>query len=139
MLDDNGNDDNAEKDDDADCDDNSHLHVLPPHLLADSVGASSEALGGYGEVVSLVLKAVEILATLVDLVDVVAHDRDGVIDLGVNTSRLGVGKVGTAARRIGASVSRRDVGVITAVVLGRHGVVNSCVRAEDLSSFETAG
>ncbi len=31
----------------------SHLHVLPPHLLADTVGASSEALSGDGEVVCI--------------------------------------------------------------------------------------
>lgn len=61
------------------------------------------------------------------LVDVVAHDRDGVVDLGMDTSRLVVGKVGTAAGRVGASVSRRNVRVIAAVVLGRHGVVELCV------------
>ena len=54
------------------------------------------------------------------LVDVIAHDRDGVVNLGVDTSGFRVGKVGTAARRIGASVPRRDVGVVTAVVLCGH-------------------
>lgn len=34
---------------DTDADDNSHSHVLPPHLLANAVGAASEALGGDGE------------------------------------------------------------------------------------------
>jgi hypothetical protein len=35
------------------------LHVLPPHLLAYAVGASSETLGGHGEVVGFVLQGVQ--------------------------------------------------------------------------------
>ncbi len=61
------------------------------------------------------------------LVDVVTHDRDGVVDLGVNTSGLGVGEVGSTARGIGASIPRRDVRVVTAVVLGRHDGCEMCV------------
>jgi hypothetical protein len=72
-----GDDDDDQQEDDADDQAHSHLHVLPPHLLADSVGATSEALGRNSQVVGLVLQTVEALATLRDLVDVVAHDVDG--------------------------------------------------------------
>jgi hypothetical protein len=50
-----GNDDDDEQDDDADNEAHAHLHVLPPHLLAHTICASSEALSGGGKVVSLVL------------------------------------------------------------------------------------
>lgn len=56
------------------------------------------------------------------LVNVVAHDRDGVVDLGVNTSGFRVGEVGSIALRIGAGVARRDVRIVTAVVVSRHDV-----------------
>jgi hypothetical protein len=75
-----GDDDDDEQEDDADDQAHSHLHVLPPHLLSDSVGATSEALGRDGQVVRLVLQTVEALATLRDLVDVVAHDIDSRVD-----------------------------------------------------------
>lgn len=75
-----GDDDDDEQEDDADDQAHSHLHVLPPHLLSDSVGATSEALRRNGQVVSLVLQTVEALAALRDLVDVVAHDIDGRVD-----------------------------------------------------------
>ena len=39
-----GNDDDDEQENDADDQAHSHLHVLPPHLLSDSVGAASKAL-----------------------------------------------------------------------------------------------
>lgn len=50
--------DDDKQDDDADNQTHAHLHVLPPHLLAHAVGAPSEALGGHGEVVGLVLERV---------------------------------------------------------------------------------
>ncbi len=37
---------------------------LPPHLLADSVGAAAEALGRDGQVVRLVLQGIETFAAL---------------------------------------------------------------------------
>lgn len=74
------NDDNKENDDARDYT-HSHLHILPPHLLAYSVGTSAEALGGYGKVVGLILKGIETLATLGHLVDVLSHYTNGVIDL----------------------------------------------------------
>jgi len=54
---------------------------LPPHLLAHPVGAPAEALGGGRQVVRLVLEMIEALATLRDLVDIVSHHTDGVVDL----------------------------------------------------------
>lgn len=51
-------DDDDKEDDDADDQAHPHLHVLPPHLLSNAVGASSETLGGDGEVIGLVLKRI---------------------------------------------------------------------------------
>jgi hypothetical protein len=48
----------SKQDDDADDEAHAHLHVLPPHLLAHAVGTPSEALGGLGEVVGLILERV---------------------------------------------------------------------------------
>ena len=73
------NDDNEEKDD-SDNQAHSHLHVLPPHLLPDPVGSTSETLCRHCQVVCLVLKTVETLATFRHFIDVVAHDIDGGID-----------------------------------------------------------
>ena len=58
-----GHNDHDEKDDDSNNDANSHLHVFPPHLLPDSVGTSSKALCRDGQIVSLVLKAIELFTT----------------------------------------------------------------------------
>lgn len=54
---------------------------LPPHLLADLVGTTTEALCTNGEVIGLGLKGIDPFTTLRDLVDVLAHHSDGVIDL----------------------------------------------------------
>ena len=68
-----GDDDEKEDNDDANDDPHAHLHVLhsqstrimsiprtstylPPHLLADAVGATSESLSRVGQIVGLVLK-----------------------------------------------------------------------------------
>lgn len=74
------NNDNNEKDDDTNDQAHSHLHVLPPHLLPDSVGTTAETLSGNGKVVGLVLQTVQVFSTLRDLVDVRAHDVDGRIN-----------------------------------------------------------
>lgn len=74
-------DDDDEQDDDTNDQPHAHLHVLPPHLLADTVGAATEALSRSGEVVGLVLQRVETLSSLRDLVDVFSHHTNGVIDL----------------------------------------------------------
>jgi len=49
------NDDNEDQNNDASNEAHPHLHVLPPHLLANPVRTSSEALGRLGQVVGLVL------------------------------------------------------------------------------------
>ena len=58
-----------------------HLHIFPPHLLPHSVCPSSEALGGDCEIVGLVLERIQALATLRDLVDVLTHHTNGIVDL----------------------------------------------------------
>lgn len=73
--------DDDEQDDDADDEPYAHLDVLPPHLLPDAVGSPTETLSRDGEVVCLVLQGVQVLASLRDLVDVLPHHIDGVIDL----------------------------------------------------------
>lgn len=75
-----GDNDDNEQDDDADDEAHSHLHVLPPHLLPDPVGTAPKPLCRSGQVVRLVLKAVEAFTTFRDFVDVVAHDIDSRID-----------------------------------------------------------
>lgn len=74
------NNDDDEEDDDADNQAHAHLHVLPPHLLAYTVGAPSEALRGDGKVVGLILQRVEAGTALGNLVDVVAHDANSAVD-----------------------------------------------------------
>lgn len=74
-------DDDNEENDDADYYADTHLHVFPPHLFSDSVGAPSKALSGHGQVVGFVLQGVETLSSLGDFVDVLAHYTHGVIDL----------------------------------------------------------
>jgi len=54
---------------------------LPPHLLANLVGAAPEALRRLRQVVGLVLQMIQASAALRDLVDVVAHHANGVVDL----------------------------------------------------------
>ena len=73
--------DDEQKDDYADYDPDPHLHILPPHLLADSVGAATEALGGLVQVLGFVLEPVNVLAALGYGFEVLLHDIDGVVDL----------------------------------------------------------
>lgn len=77
---DGNDDDNDEEDDDGGNDAHAHLHVLPPHGFPYTIGTASEALGGDGQVVGLVLERVESLAALGDFVDVVTHDTDRAVD-----------------------------------------------------------
>jgi len=58
-----------------------HLHILPPHLFANSVGSTTEALSGDCKVVGLILKGIEAFTTLRDLVDILFHHTNGIIDL----------------------------------------------------------
>lgn len=75
------NNNNYQQNNDTDSEAYPHLHVFPPHLLSNPIGSTAEPLGGVGEVVCLVLEGVEALSTLGDLVDVLAHHTDGIIDL----------------------------------------------------------
>lgn len=74
-------DDDEQKHDYAHDDPDPHLHILPPHLLADSVGATTEALGGLVQVLGFVLKLVNVLAALGYGFEVLLHDIDGIVDL----------------------------------------------------------
>ena len=76
-----GDDDDEQEHDDAHDDPDPHLHVLPPHLLADAVGAATEALGGLVQVLGFVLELVDVLAALGDGFEILFHDVDGVVDL----------------------------------------------------------
>ena len=75
------NDDDQEQHDDGHDDPDPHLHVLPPHLLADAIGATAEALGGLVQVFGLVLELVDVLAALGDGFEVLFHHVDCVVDL----------------------------------------------------------
>ena len=74
-------DDDEQKHDYTHNDPDPHLHVLPPHLFAHSVGAATETLGGLVEVFGFVLKLVDVLAALGDGFEVLFHDIDGVVNL----------------------------------------------------------
>ena len=76
-----GNNNDQNENDNADDQAHAHLHILPPHLLADSVGTATEALSGDSQVVGLILQGIQALATLGNLVDVVSHHTNGVVDL----------------------------------------------------------
>ena len=74
-------DDDQQKHNYAHNDPDPHLHILPPHLLTDSVGAATEALGGLVEILGFVLQLVDVLAALGYGFEVLFHDIDCVIDL----------------------------------------------------------
>ena len=74
-------DDDEQKHDYAHNDPDPHLHVLPPHLLADSVGPATETLGGLVEVFGFILKLVDVLAALSDGFEVLFHNIDSIINL----------------------------------------------------------
>jgi len=57
------------------------IAYLPPHCLADSVGSPTEALSGCRQVIGLILESIEAFATLRDLVNVVSHHTNSVINL----------------------------------------------------------
>lgn len=73
--------DDEQEDDYAYDDPDPHLHILPPHLLADSVGAATEALGRLVQVLGFVLELVNVLAALGYGFEILLHDIDGVVDL----------------------------------------------------------
>jgi len=86
----NGNDNNYNDDEDGNPDDETHLHVFPPHVLPDPIGIAPEALSGNGKVVCFVLQRVQSLLTLYNFGDIVSHDVDGVVDLCLNGCCLGI-------------------------------------------------
>lgn len=116
-------DDDDEQDDDADDQAHSHLHVLPPHLLSDSVGAASEALRRDGQIVCLVLQAVEALATLGNFVDVVAHDVDGRVDFLHNLSAM----ADPNRSRSAITYSLKSSGTLVAISAGATGLARGNV------------
>jgi len=93
-------DDDDEQDGNPDTDEDAHLHILPPHVLANSVCAPSESLGGHCEVIGLIPQHVDSLAALSDLGDVLPHNADGVIDLLLDGGSFGVARCGRPTGRI---------------------------------------
>jgi hypothetical protein len=51
YLNHNRHDDDSQKDNDSNNYPNTHLHILPPHFLADTVCTTTETLGGNSQVV----------------------------------------------------------------------------------------
>lgn len=76
-----GDNNHNQHDDHTQDDAQAHLHIFPPHVFSDPVGAPTESLGADGKIICLVLDRVQPLASLGNFVDVVPHDADGVVDL----------------------------------------------------------
>lgn len=74
----------------------SHLGVLPPHALADSVGTALELARGLCKLVGLVLQTVESLASVGHGLDVLVHDVDRVVQLALDVGNAGVGAAATS-------------------------------------------
>ena len=75
------NDDDNQQHNYAHHDPDPHLHVLPPHLLADPICAATETLSGLIEVLGFVLELVDVLATLGDGFEVLFHNINSIVDL----------------------------------------------------------
>jgi len=105
------NDDDNHRDDD-----HTHLHILPPHGLADTVGASAEALSRALQVIGLVLKGVETLAALGNLGDVVAHDTDGGVDFRLQSRGPAVSSSSSSSRSTSAIAAGWNVRIVRLVV-----------------------
>jgi hypothetical protein len=111
-----------------------HLHVLPPHLFPNPVGTTTEPLGGVRQVVSLVLKSVQSCTTICDLVDVLAHYTDSVIDLLLDgRSSLVPGTTGAAG---GTAAGTTLVGNVWVVRCLRHLCVRERIRSEEWDQGE---
>ncbi len=54
---------------------------LPPHLLANSVCPASEPLSRDCKIIGLILERIEAFTTLRDLVDVLSHHANGIVNL----------------------------------------------------------
>jgi len=121
--------DNHQKNDDTNNYAHAHLHVLPPHLLPNPVCTTAEPLGRVRQVVSLVLKSVQPCATVCDLVDILAHYTDSVIDLLLDgRSSLVPGTTGAAG---GTAAGTTLVGNVWVVRCLRHVCVREWIRSEE--------
>lgn len=126
-------DDNHQQDYDANDYAHAHFHVLPPHLLPDSIGATAEALSRDSEVVSLVLESVESCTAIGNLVDVLTHYANSIIDLLLDSrSPLIAGRALSASTIAGNVRIVRLVGHFDGCNLREAGER----RADDLWSFE---
>jgi hypothetical protein len=68
-------DDNYQEDEDTHYETYAHPHVLPPHLLAYTISASSKVLSGKGKIVSLFLKVINACSSFCDFGDILSHGR----------------------------------------------------------------
>lgn len=75
------NDDQQQQDYDAYNDPDPHLHILPEHLLANTIRPTTEVCCGVGKALSLVAKSIYILSAFLNPSDVLAHNAYGVVDL----------------------------------------------------------
>ncbi len=80
--------DDKEKHNDSDDDPHPHLHVLPPHLLAHPIRATTETLGGLIKVLGFVLELVDMLAALGYGFEILFHHVDCVVNLLCTDHRL---------------------------------------------------
>ena len=71
-------------------------------MLADSVGAATEALGGLVQVLGFVLELVNVLAALGYGFEVFLHDVDGVVDLLWRRAMLAIVLCGEWGKQMGA-------------------------------------
>ena len=119
--------DNNDHDDNGNgsADDKTHLHVLPPHVLSHSVGSTTEALGGDGKVIGLILQRIQSFSTLGHLSDVFSHDPDCVINLLLDRSRFLVPLAGTSSS---ASAVAGNVGVVR---LGHYADVKALIASSE--------
>lgn len=75
----------------------SHLHILPPHALADTVGTALELARGLCQCVRLVLQTVKMLAALGHGVEIVLHYADRRVELSLDVGNSGIAALGLAA------------------------------------------
>lgn len=104
--------DDDQQDDNANNYAHAHLHVFPPHLLAHTICAAAESLGGDGKVIGLVLKAVKSLSTIGNLVDVFPHDANSIIDLLLDCSSP---RVPSRALLRGSSLAAGNVRIVRGI------------------------
>lgn len=104
--------DKDQDDDNTSHDAHPHLHVLPPHLLPYTIRTTTETLGRLSEVISLVLEIVQPLTTLRNVLDIVAHDIHGIVNLLLNSGSPSISGLAGAAGSIAALRDIRIVGLV---------------------------